>query len=96
MGMVTEPVVTVFPTDEPDTMLPILFVVGALLIYTFASGQNLARVIYTLFYGTSGVMGVDFGGAGDDHDQGVIVQAVIEEGPGAQQHQHNVIPGHGV
>lgn len=35
--------------------LPILFVVGALLIYTFASGQNLARVIYTLFYGTSGV-----------------------------------------
>ena len=36
--------------------LPILFVVGALLIYTFASGQNLARVIYTLFYGTSGVM----------------------------------------
>ncbi len=36
--------------------LPILFVVGALLIYTFASGQNLGRVIYTLFYGTSGVM----------------------------------------
>ena len=36
--------------------LPILCVVGALLIYTFASGQNLARVIYTLFYGTSGVM----------------------------------------
>lgn len=37
--------------------LPILFVVGALLIYTFASGQNLARVVYTLFYGTSGIMG---------------------------------------
>ena len=36
--------------------LPILCVAGALLIYTFASGQNLARVIYTLFYGTSGVM----------------------------------------
>lgn len=36
--------------------MPILFVVGALLIYTFASGQNLSRVIYTLFYGTSGVM----------------------------------------
>ena len=36
--------------------LPILFVVGALMIYTFASGQSLARVIYTLFYGTSGVM----------------------------------------
>lgn len=36
--------------------LPILFVVGALLIYTFASGLGLGRVIYTLFYGTSGVM----------------------------------------
>ena len=36
--------------------IPILCVAGALLIYTFASGQNLARVIYTLFYGTSGVM----------------------------------------
>ena len=36
--------------------LPILFVVGALLIYTFASGQGLPRVIYTLFFGTSGVM----------------------------------------
>lgn len=36
--------------------LPILFVVAALLIYTFASGQSLSRVIYTLFYGTSGVM----------------------------------------
>lgn len=36
--------------------LPILFVVAALLIYTFASGLNLSRVIYTLFYGTSGVM----------------------------------------
>ena len=44
--------------------LPILVVVGALLVYTFASmlsaGQTfmqvLARVIYTLFYGTSGVL----------------------------------------
>ncbi len=36
--------------------IPILCVAGALLIYTFASGQNLARVVYTLFYGTSGVM----------------------------------------
>ena len=36
--------------------IPILVVVGALLVYTFASGQNLARVVYTLFYGTSGVM----------------------------------------
>ena len=36
--------------------IPILCVVTALIIYTFASGQGLARVIYTLFYGTSGVM----------------------------------------
>ena len=36
--------------------LPILFVVGALLIYTFASGQSLPRVVYTMFFGTSGVM----------------------------------------
>ncbi len=36
--------------------LPILCVVTALLIYTFASGQSLPRVVYTLFYGTSGVM----------------------------------------
>ena len=36
--------------------IPILCVAGALLIYTFASGQTLARVVYTLFYGTSGVM----------------------------------------
>lgn len=43
---------------------PILMVVGALLVYTFASmmsaGQTfmqvLARVVYTLFYGTSGVL----------------------------------------
>ena len=36
--------------------LPILCVVGALLVYTFASGLGLPRVIYTLFFGTSGVM----------------------------------------
>ncbi len=36
--------------------VPILCVAGALLIYTFVSGQSLPRVIYTLFYGTSGVM----------------------------------------
>ena len=36
--------------------VPILCVAGALLVYTFASGQSLPRVIYTLFYGTSGVM----------------------------------------
>lgn len=37
--------------------LPILCVVGALLVYTFSVGLRLDRVIYTLFYGTSGVMG---------------------------------------
>ena len=36
--------------------IPILCVAGALLVYTFASGQSLPRVIFTLFYGTSGVM----------------------------------------
>ncbi len=37
--------------------VPILCVAGVLLVYTFtAGGQNLARVVYTLFYGTSGVM----------------------------------------
>ena len=36
--------------------LPILFVVGALLVYAFASGQGLPRIIYTMFYGTSGIM----------------------------------------
>ncbi|MGM9618636.1 MAG: TRAP transporter permease [Oscillospiraceae bacterium] len=37
--------------------VPILCVVGALLVYTFASGLNLRRVIYTLFYTTSGAIG---------------------------------------
>ncbi len=36
--------------------LPILCVAGALLVYTFMSGQNLERVVYVLFYGTSGVL----------------------------------------
>lgn len=36
--------------------VPILVVVGALLVYTFASGENLPRVVYTMFYGTSGLM----------------------------------------
>ena len=36
--------------------VPILCVAGALLVYTFASGQSLPRVIFTLFYGTSGIM----------------------------------------
>lgn len=36
--------------------LPILCVVGLLLVYTFISGQNLPRVIYTMYYGTSGLM----------------------------------------
>ena len=36
--------------------IPILCVVGVLLIYTFASGQALPRVIHTMFYGTSGVL----------------------------------------
>ena len=35
---------------------PILCVVGALLVYTCASGLDLKRITYTLFYGTSGVM----------------------------------------
>ena len=37
--------------------LPILCVVGVLLVYTFSTGLPLKRIIYTLFYGTSGVMG---------------------------------------
>ncbi len=36
--------------------VPILCVVGALLIYTFATGISMKRVIYTLFYTTSGIM----------------------------------------
>ena len=36
--------------------VPILCVAGALLVYTFLSGQSLPRVVYTLFFGTSGVM----------------------------------------
>ena len=36
--------------------IPILCVVGALLIYTFTTGIKLPRVLYTLFYSTSGVL----------------------------------------
>ena len=35
--------------------LPILFVAGALLLYTFASGLSLQRVIRTLFFTTNGI-----------------------------------------
>jgi len=37
--------------------LPILCVVGVLLIYTFSTGLTLRRLMYTLFYTTSGVLG---------------------------------------
>ena len=37
--------------------IPILCVAAALIIYTFAIGTPLKRVLYTLFYTTSGVMG---------------------------------------
>ena len=37
--------------------VPILCVLGALLVYTFASGLPLRRLIYTLFYSTGGVIG---------------------------------------
>ncbi len=36
--------------------LPILCVVGALLGYTLLSGMKVNRVVYTLFYGTSGIL----------------------------------------
>jgi len=36
--------------------LPILFVTAAILIYTFAIGTKLKRVIFILFYGTGGIM----------------------------------------
>lgn len=37
--------------------VPILFVAGALLIYTFSTGIGLNRILYTLFYSTGGVLG---------------------------------------
>ena len=37
--------------------IPILCVAGVLLIYTFSTGIGMRRIIYTLFYTTSGVMG---------------------------------------
>ena len=36
--------------------VPILCVAGAILIYTFAIGTKLKRVIFILFYGTGGIM----------------------------------------
>ena len=36
--------------------IPILCVAGALLIYTFAIGTSLKRVLYTLFFTTSGIL----------------------------------------
>ena len=36
--------------------LPILFVAGALLIYTFSTGIGLERLLYTLFFTTGGVL----------------------------------------
>ena len=37
--------------------IPILCVAAVLLIYTFSTGIGIKRIIYTLFYTTSGVMG---------------------------------------
>ena len=36
--------------------VPILCVAGVLLIYTFSTGLGLKRLLYTLFYSTSGIM----------------------------------------
>ena len=36
--------------------LPILFVAGALVIYTFATGRSFASFIYTLFYSVNGIL----------------------------------------
>ena len=37
--------------------VPILCVAGALLIYTFSTGIGMKRILYTLFFTTSGIMG---------------------------------------
>ncbi|MBR6352427.1 MAG: TRAP transporter fused permease subunit, partial [Firmicutes bacterium] len=37
--------------------IPILCVAGVLLLYTFSTGLGLKRLLYTLFYSTSGVLG---------------------------------------
>lgn len=37
--------------------IPILCVAGVLLIYTFSTGIGMKRVLYTLFFTTSGIMG---------------------------------------
>ncbi|MEG0804555.1 MAG: TRAP transporter large permease subunit, partial [Pygmaiobacter sp.] len=41
--------------------LPIIFVASAFVIYAFASGSSLKKVIYNLFYTTTGVIGTPVG-----------------------------------
>ena len=48
---------TVFELCRRCVGVPILCVLGALLIYTFATGLPLNRLIYTLFFSTGGVIG---------------------------------------
>ena len=48
---------TIFELCRRCVGVPILCVLGALLIYTFATGLPLKRLIYTLFYSTGGVIG---------------------------------------
>ena len=48
---------TVFELCRRCVGVPILCVLGALLVYTFATGLPLRRLIYTLFYSTGGVIG---------------------------------------
>ncbi len=48
---------TMFELCRRCVGVPILCVLGALLIYTFATGLPLRRLIYTLFYSTGGVIG---------------------------------------
>ena len=40
--------------------------------------------------------GIDFGGAGDHLHQGRVIDAVVEERTRPQEHQNDIIPGHGV
>ncbi|MBE5996713.1 MAG: TRAP transporter permease [Lachnospiraceae bacterium] len=48
---------TVFELCRRCVGVPILCVLGALLIYTFATGLPIKRLIYTLFFSTGGVIG---------------------------------------
>ena len=48
---------TVFELCRRCVGVPILCVLGALLIYTFATGLPINRLIYTLFFSTGGVIG---------------------------------------